>query len=96
MSWLVLYLTPIGLGALFLLYALLKALVNVVAFVGIFSDIFCNYTFFRVFGPYPWKGLKWKERTVTARTNAAAKRGEKWAIVLAKVLNAFDPGHCDI
>lgn len=98
MSWLVLYFTPIGLGLFLLLLALAKRfawrpLELAVSLVGFPCDVFCNYSWFQVFGFYPWAGLTWRQRTVTARTAAAVKAGESWAIQLARVLNWLIPGH---
>lgn len=112
MIWL-LPLLPLALLVLaFELYALARRkgwrlTERLVTVAGGLVDIFCNYTYFRVLGPWPWAGPA-KARTVTARVTALAREalasiaaGEAprwqaaWGYALAVgYLNVRDPGHC--
>jgi hypothetical protein len=105
MAWLLLalalYLTPVGLLVLFLIFSLVHRTgfmpaVYVVAVIGLPCDILCNYTWFRVMGPYPWRGQSWLSRTVTARVAVGARAGNPTALRLARFLNWCDPGHVNL
>lgn len=109
-----LYFSPVGLLAFFELFAFGRRrgwrwLQVLVAVTGIASDVACNYTWFRLLGAYPWKGLGWRQRTVTARVTEQAQlaldatrartipsAAQCFALALAMYLNSRDPDHCKL
>ena len=96
MSWLLLYLSPLGLFACYLLYVqherggvwiVCKYLGGI---PGYLPDVAYNYLMCAVMGVWP----EWKNRTITAQLPVLAKLGGKraeFAIALANFLNYFAP-----
>lgn len=36
-----------------------------------------------------------EDETISSRAGRAAKRGDRWACILCRILDRLDPGHCD-
>lgn len=35
------------------------------------------------------------DETISSRAGRAAKRGDRWACILCRILDRLDPGHCE-
>lgn len=80
----------------------------VVTIVGLPVDVACNYVVLRpVLGAWPWRGLSWKQRTVTAHVTQLAQDAldtiragrlptprDARGLAVALHLNSRDPDHC--